>query len=755
MSLRTQLMLGFLSVLSVVLVAIGLNLSQVTKLNQMADTMVEQRIPVTKRYNAIVHETNSSLLALDQWILFGKSQFKDDRKRSLNVIKLNLLELETAFSSDVFSEEERDLYARAKYLFNDLEKNGDRVEEIAQKPENLPALKVLLDEVVPRQEVMTLRITDMIENEKNLAATAVRKKLLAVMADYRGSISLLLANIRAYLISGELHFQKKSIHFIDMNKKSFAALLKSEKIMSKLQLSKFEDLKLLHKAFAPLPQKILDLRSVKDWNLAMHWIETKVVPTHNELLGVLDRIMSLQYKLLHESTKDVQTTISDVISWQWRLIVVALVLVLLVVWWISKGLLTPIREAVAIAKNVSKGKFEIVREVSQGALEINVLTKSLFDMASALKNQIESIEENKARIEGMVNTATDGIITIDENGIIETINPAAKHILGYSAKEVLGENVSMFMVKETGKYHNSYLRRHLETKQHRLVGTYGRELEAVHKDGHVFPIFLTVNKVELSNRTIFCGVLRNISGESEVRKRLVESCKLTAIGSLASGIVHELNQPLFVMRGYAELEIEKGLENFRPEKVYKALEQVIENCQKMTKIITHLAEFSRRANETKKSTISVIAIIVNSFMFLESQFRNRNIEINWDISDGIPDISANAIQLEEVFVNVLVNARDALEDTENPKVWINVSVIGEFLTVSFIDNGPGIPIELQEQVLNPFFTTKKVGKGTGLGLSISENIVKDHGGQLEIISPPEGGVEICISLPTELEWQTF
>ncbi len=755
MSLRTQLICGFLSVLSVVLLAIGLNLNQVTQLNKMADTMTEQRIPVTKRYNSLIHEANSSRVALDQWILFGKSQFKDDRKRSLNKIKQNLSELETIFSVNVFTEEEKKLFARAKYLFQKIEGQADSVEDIAQKPENLPALKVLLDEAVPREEVITLRITDMIENEKIQKATSVRKKLLATMADYRGSINLILANIRAYLLSGDPHFKKKSIYFLKNNQSSFDTLVKDEKLMSKQQRSNFKDVKFLHQAFSPLPKKILDLRSAKNWNIAMYWIETKVVPTHNELIGVLNKIMSLQYNLLGEITSDVQESISNVINWQWRLVVVAIFLVLLVVWWISKGLLTPIREAVAIANNVSKGKFELVSEVSQGATEINVLTKSLFDMALKLKNQIDSIEENKARIEGMLDTASDGIITIDEQGKIETINPAAKLILGYSSRETIGNNVSMFMTKDIANHHDSYLRRHIETNQYRLVGTYGRELEAIHKDGHVFPIFLTVNKVKLKNRTIFCGVFRNISGESEVRKHLVESCKLTSIGSLASGIVHELNQPLFVMRGYAELEIEKGQEKFNPETTYKALEHVISNCEKMTKIITHLAEFSQRENESQKSTISVIAIIVNSFMFIESQFRNRKIEINWDISDGIPDISANVIQLEEVFVNILVNARDALDNTNNPKVQIKVSVVGEFLMVSFIDNGPGIPAELQEQVLDPFFTTKKVGKGTGLGLSISENIIKDHGGQLEIISPPEGGVEICISLPTELEWQAF
>jgi signal transduction histidine kinase len=234
--------------------------------------------------------------------------------------------------------------------------------------------------------------------------------------------------------------------------------------------------------------------------------------------------------------------------------------------------------------------------------------------------------------------------------------------------------------------------------------------------------------------------------------QLVQSGKLAALGEMSSGIAHELNNPLLLIKGFnnrTKAALEKMGGAAVSDNVRDYIKEVDENCDRMKKIIQHLRDFSRQA-EQHFSVISVNEIVDKSFMLLNEQLRLRNIEIKKRLTEGNPKINGEANRLEQVFINLISNSRDALESMPEDQVKsIEVSSkieVGSVI-VRISDNGMGVDASNIEKIFNPFFTTKEVGKGTGLGLSISHSIIKEHKGDIWCESTPGHGASFCIRLP--------
>jgi C4-dicarboxylate-specific signal transduction histidine kinase len=250
------------------------------------------------------------------------------------------------------------------------------------------------------------------------------------------------------------------------------------------------------------------------------------------------------------------------------------------------------------------------------------------------------------------------------------------------------------------------------------------------------------------------GDLRETTAEMERREhelrqkqeQLVQAGKLATLGELTTGVAHELNNPLnniglFV--GNMIDRVQAGEEDL--DRVVEDLERVVEQVQKATEIITHLRTFGRAA-PVSLEPVAVQEVIDRALSLVQEQLRLRQISITLDFLPESPVVLGNAIQLEQVFINLLTNARDALEVSERKEVQIACSV-GEDVVVVFRDTGPGIPDGLEQRIFDPFFTTKDVGSGTGLGLSITYGIVQEHGGEITVENRPGEGAAFTIALP--------
>src|SRR5213592_3077284 len=251
------------------------------------------------------------------------------------------------------------------------------------------------------------------------------------------------------------------------------------------------------------------------------------------------------------------------------------------------------------------------------------------------------------------------------------------------------------------------------------------------------------------------GDLRETTAEMQRREQelrdkqeqLVQAGKLATLGELTTGVAHELNNPLnniglFMGNAIDLIELavtEKG-------QIVRELAHAMQQVGKATAIISHLRTFGRAA-PVSREPISLRQVIERALSLMREQLRLREIEVTVDLGPEEPVVLGNAIQLEQVFINLLTNARDAVADAPRKAIRISGSTGSGAVEVSLADSGHVIPPGLERRIFDPFFTTKEVGKGTGLGLSITYGIINEHGGTISVVSPPGEGATFLIHLP--------
>ena len=251
------------------------------------------------------------------------------------------------------------------------------------------------------------------------------------------------------------------------------------------------------------------------------------------------------------------------------------------------------------------------------------------------------------------------------------------------------------------------------------------------------------------------GDLRETTQEMERREQelrdkqeqLVQAGKLATLGELTTGVAHELNNPLnniglFVGNAIDQIKLGESERDHTVGELEKAMEQV----RKATAIITHLRTFGRAA-PVSVEPVDVDEVIERSLLLVQEQLRLRGIEVELELTPEELVVLGSPIQLEQVFINLLTNARDALADAPRKTIKISSSRDESWIRITFADTGPGIPAELQPRIFDPFFTTKEVGTGTGLGLSITYSILKEYGGDIHVSSTPGKGAAFTIELP--------
>ncbi|MDE2059171.1 MAG: GAF domain-containing protein [candidate division NC10 bacterium] len=236
----------------------------------------------------------------------------------------------------------------------------------------------------------------------------------------------------------------------------------------------------------------------------------------------------------------------------------------------------------------------------------------------------------------------------------------------------------------------------------------------------------------------------------QTQAQLIQSGKLAAVGTLAAGVAHELNQPLMVIRGYAqELLWDKRIGD---EEMRDDLQRIEAQTTRMTAIINHLRDFSRESKGRREVT-DLNQVVKDSLTFLGQQLRTKNIAVVQELHPALPPVRADPLQIEQVLLNLITNARDAIEGAELGTITVRTELASDSrIALSVTDSGPGIPEDIGPRIFDPFFTTKEVGKGTGLGLSICHGIIEEHGGELTMESPVADGkgARFTIILPHAL-----
>ncbi len=284
------------------------------------------------------------------------------------------------------------------------------------------------------------------------------------------------------------------------------------------------------------------------------------------------------------------------------------------------------------------------------------------------------------------------------------------------------------------------------------------EIQLNHKKGHFVWGSLSVSPLMnshgdiIESRSIYIDITEQKEIQIErdsMQAQLNQSAKLASIGVLASGVAHELNNPLAIVAGQATLINNVAND---PYKIEQKVNKIKVATERMRKIIDHLRSFSRESKEDDWKSINISTPIVNALEFLEVQLGLRGIRIKQTLTHKDGYVWGDTTQLESVFQNLLVNSRDAFEDTgdvENKVITITTEVINNEVKFIYTDNAGGIPEKILDRVFDPFFTTKEAGRGTGLGLSISRNIIEKHRGSFYLESTEGEGSKFTIILPRD------
>ena len=353
------------------------------------------------------------------------------------------------------------------------------------------------------------------------------------------------------------------------------------------------------------------------------------------------------------------------------------------------------------------------------------------------KGAQDALARSEARYRNLFESASDAIVTLDANGRFTTFNHAAENISGYPRQELVGQWFAPLLPDDE-------LPKALMHFQKALAGETGLfETTFIRKDGEYRTIQVTYSTPQ-KDEEVLC-VIRDVTDQKMLQEQLIQSEKMSAIGQLVSGVAHELNNPLAGISAFAQLLLTE--KRFPPDQ-RTAAEMIYAEARRASRIVQNLLTFARQ-HKPERTPTGVNQVLDDTLELRGYELRVRGIEVTRDYDEQIPETMADAHQLQQVFLNLVTNAEQAMEKSprESQRLIVRTRRTGAVIRIDVEDTGPGIPPNLLERIFNPFFTTKPTGSGTGLGLSISLGIVREHEGRIWAENAPQGGARFIVEVP--------
>ncbi len=349
-----------------------------------------------------------------------------------------------------------------------------------------------------------------------------------------------------------------------------------------------------------------------------------------------------------------------------------------------------------------------------------------------------ALKSSEAHWRSVIESAVDGIIVIDQRGIVQALNPAAERLFGYAAAEVVGRNVRMLMPSPYHEEHDAYLQRYLETGQQRIIGI-GREVTGLRKDGSTFPVHLAVGEMLIEGERKFTGILHDLTARVAMEERLREQSALTKLGEMAAVVAHEVKNPLTGIRGAIQVI---GTRLPPGGKDAAIAREIVARLDALNELMKDMLLFARPP-QPKIAHVNVVALVetVTHLVCQDPSTAGLHVEL----SGTIPPVPADPELLKIVLQNLLINASHAMDGQGT--IRISTHVDGDGWRILVADEGPGIPPEVRDRLFTPFFTTK--ARGTGLGLSTAKRLVEALGGSIDLECPPSGGTVVSLRFPAQ------
>jgi two-component system sensor kinase FixL len=368
--------------------------------------------------------------------------------------------------------------------------------------------------------------------------------------------------------------------------------------------------------------------------------------------------------------------------------------------------------------------------------------------------------QDDALFRTLIAIAVDGIIVIDERGVISTYNIGCEKLFGYDTDEVIGKNVKMLMPPPYREEHNGYLKHYRKTGEKRIIGI-GREVVGQRKDGTTFPMLLSVGEGVLGGKRIFVGIIHDLTARAATARRmqdlqneLLHVSRLSAMGQMTAAIAHELNQPLTAILNYinAARRTVSALKDPQAARVAELIEKAANQTSRAGQIIRQLRDFVEK-RETARTELNLNSVVEEAIALASVGSADANVKTIVELAPELPSVLIDKIQVQQVVINLVRNSVEAMQAVSRRELKVTTARDPENgVQVTVSDTGRGLPPEVASRLFHPFVTTKE--KGMGIGLSICHSIVEAHGGRIWAAPNEKGGASFHFRLPAAAPAET-
>lgn len=389
-----------------------------------------------------------------------------------------------------------------------------------------------------------------------------------------------------------------------------------------------------------------------------------------------------------------------------------------------------------------------LRDPSAGAVGF---AKIIHDVTDRHAEQ-RDLRRREQLLQSILATVPDAMVVIDDKGTILSFSKAAQRLFGYTEANVAGRNVNLLMPSPDRERHDGYLARYIDTKVPRIIGI-GRIVTGLRADGSTFPMALSVGEAKSDDQLLFTGFIQDLTERRDFEARLeqlqselIHVSRLSAMGTMASTLAHELNQPLTAIASYGEaasalLEEEGELDK---EILREAVREMAAQSLRAGGIVRRLRQFVSRGDLTK-TLEDLPRVIEEAGALALIGAREQNIETHFAFGTDATPVLIDRLQIQQVLINLIRNALEAMRDVDKKRLDVTTLLLDPAtVEVTIADSGPGIPADVGEKLFEAFNSSKS--EGMGLGLSICRTIIEAHGGRIRALDRPAGGTEFRFTL---------
>lgn len=341
----------------------------------------------------------------------------------------------------------------------------------------------------------------------------------------------------------------------------------------------------------------------------------------------------------------------------------------------------------------------------------------------------------------VVESSPNGLLMVDEQGTIRMVNRQVDQLFGYERVELIGKPVEILVPQHMRSNHAGDRAEFFAHFESRAMGR-GRDLYGVRKNGQEFPLEIGLNPIRTPDGMRVLASVVDISERKRNQEQLQKAERLAELGTLASGMAHEIGTPMNVILGRAEYLLQRTAD----EGMKKGLATIITQVERITKVINQLLAFARR-RPPERRTVDLGEIVDESLEMFHERIAQSRITVDKTIESSLPPVCADRDQLIQVLINLVMNSIHAMP--EGGRLRLSLACEGSHVCLSLSDTGHGMPEEIRSKVFEPFFTTKDFGKGTGLGLTVVKGIIEEHGGTIAVESAVDKGTTFWIRLPVD------